>query len=506
MKADSLSPRWRLLSSVACGAVLPLSLAPFHLWWLAPLALALGVFLLQENNGRRLWWHSYGMMFGLFAVGTSWIYVSIHDYGYAPVPLAAFLTLLFVAGLALLFAPPLWCYGRYFRGHPVAALLAFPCLWVLGEWYRSWLLTGFPWLYLGYAHVDTVLAGWLPLGGVYTASWITAFCGAALWYGWQYRRFRPLACALLLFGSGWALQQVHWTDIDRTAPIRIGIVQPNFSQHEKWNPAYREAMHNSLRQLSSELWQEDVVVWPEAALPELLQEAIPFLASLPLQQESLHHSALVTGVLTYDEERSSYRQPVVYNSVVALGNGEGLYHKVRLVPFGEYVPLERWLRGLIRFFDLPTSHMSRGDDAQAPLLVAGKTVAPFVCYEIVYPDLVARNSRRTDWLLTVSNDSWFGDSLGPQQHLQMVQARAVESGRYVVRGTNDGISAIIDPQGRLQLASTRFTSQSLRGVVYPARGSTPYMQFASLPLISALLLLLLLLLALERWRAKPQSA
>jgi len=482
MKAKLLSPRLIFLWCLIVGAFVPLSLAPFHFWYAAPAAIAIFLFALQEDNPNTLLLRSWCFGIGLFGSGVSWVYVSIHEYGYAPVPLAVLLTALFVIGLGLVFALPFWVYGKFFQSHRLSTLIAFPALWILGEWLRSWLLTGFPWLYLGYAHVNTPLAGWLPVVGVYGASWIVTFSGAALFLALRQQRLYPLCITALLFVSGYGLQQVQWTQLDTAQPINVGIVQPNFSLHDKWNPEKRSEIRQTLVTLSEPLWEADIILWPEAALNELYHEALPFLQLL--DNTGKHNATtLITGVLSYDTNNSTYTNPVIYNSIVSLGAGDGLYHKVRLVPFGEYVPLERWLRGLIRFFDLPTSHMSPGAKSQKLLEAGHYRVSPFICYEIVYPDLVAHNSQDTNFLVTISNDSWFGDSLGPQQHLQMAQVRALETGRYVIRGTNDGISAIIDSKGKLQQASTRFKQQTLQGEVYSAAGSTPFMLTGSLPLM-----------------------
>jgi len=182
-----------------------------------------------------------------------------------------------------------------------------------------------------------------------------------------------------------------------------------------------------------------------------------------------------------------------------MGYGSGLYHKVRLVPFGEYVPLEKWLRGIIRFFDLPMSEFSKGDEHQVLLNAGTYHVAPFICYEIVYPDLVAHNAQSADFLVTVSNDSWFGASIGPLQHLEMAQARALETQHFLIRGTNNGVSAIIDSQGLIQQASEQFTQEILTGTIYPVKGQTPYMKAGSTPLL-VFLCLLLITLQIISWR------
>jgi apolipoprotein N-acyltransferase len=483
-------PGLRLGLCLAAGAVTPLSLAPFNFWWLAPLCLAVFILALRgdDSNPTGVSRHCFFIAFvfglGFFAVGASWVYVSIHDYGYAPVPLALCLTGLFVAGLALVFALPFWCYGRFFNPSRLTSiLLGFPALWVLGEWLRSWLFTGFPWLYLGYAHLDTPLAAWYPMTGVYGVSWIVALLGAAIACLALYKNIYGLIVVAGFFVAGFLLQSIQWTSFSDT-PIRVAIVQPNFSLYDKWNPAKKNLVRNTLADMSRPLWAtNDVVLWPEAALSEFYQEAQGFLADMDDVARS-HHSTLITGIPYFNEIESQRQGKTIYhNSILALGEGSGLYHKVRLVPFGEYVPLENLLRGLIRFFDLPMSQFSKGKEQQRKLKVQGLPVATYICYEIVYPNLVAHNAHDAAFLVTISNDSWFGDSIGPQQHLQMARVRAAETGRYVIRGTNDGISAIIDPRGKLLQQSERFATQTLKGSIYPASGQTLFVRTGSLPWI-----------------------
>ena len=235
------------------GALTPFSFAPFDYWPLGIITVAVFAASLQaqatqawsaQQLTRNLILQSWLFGTGLFGVGASWVYVSIHDYGYAPLPLAAILTLLFVMGLGLAFALPFYVYGKWFARQRLALLLVFPALWVTGEWTRSWLLTGFPWLYLGYGHLHSPLAAWFPIGSVWSVSLIVAFTAAALAHqlfaSSRLSRALPLVIVALLFACGAWLHQMHWTSTDKHTPITIGIVQPNFSLEDKWNPDKRD--------------------------------------------------------------------------------------------------------------------------------------------------------------------------------------------------------------------------------------------------------------------------
>ncbi|GAA5316277.1 MAG: apolipoprotein N-acyltransferase [Candidatus Pelagadaptatus aseana] len=467
--------RWQsLLLSLVAGALLPLSLAPLNLW---PLAIISPALLAVISRGRNTLHHCYSFGLGLFGVGASWVYVSIHNFGYASVPLAACLTLLFVAGLALVFALPFYPL-RYLK-HATNGnfLTAFGALWVLGEWLRSWLLTGFPWLYVGYSQLTTPLSGFAPIGGVFAVSLATLATALALvfiWRGKRRQRLGAVAAVFILWLAGALLQDQNWT-----APVgpdqRITLVQPNIPQDKKWRPEYRLPTLELLRHMSQELEGVDWIVWPEAAVPMLYHRASPFLAEMEALLAQ-HNTALLTGII-YDNPETGH----LHNSAVALGQGSGLYHKSRLVPFGEYVPLEDWLRGVIAFFDLPMSAIKSGGEQQPPILMGQVKTGMAICYEIVYPDLVAARATDTHFITTLSNDAWFGHSWGPLQHLQMAQMRALETQRDVIRGTNNGISAIITADGSIALQSRQFEREVVTGKATPRAGSTPFMRWGSLP-------------------------
>jgi len=373
---------------------------------------------------------------------------------------------------------------------------------VLAEWLRSWLLTGFPWLYLGYAHIDTPIAGWAPIVGVYGLSFICALTGTCLFLAWRSRQ--AVACAtyavivITLWAGGAVLKPIEWVVKASEKPLKVVIYQPNVPQEHKWDRDWYQPILRQLREASEPYYGADILIWPEAAIPNFYQRARGFLDPIA-RRAAANETTLFTGVPYLVEEGAGY-----YNSVVALGQGDGVYHKQHLVPFGEYVPLESWLRGLIAFFDLPMSAFSAGPADQPPLRAGAYRVAPFVCYEVVYPELVARAARRADLLLTVSNDSWFGHSIGPLQHLQMAQMRALENGRYMIRGTNNGVSAIIDQRGQIVARSEQYVEATLTGEVEVMLGNTPFGSFGVIPVIAGcgIALGLMVLMYLGFWRDK----
>ena len=479
------APGWRGNCLALCsGAVACLALAPWQMWPLGLLSIGLllrGILELRPAQAALRGW-CYGL--GLFGLGASWVYVSIHDYGYAPPWLAGSLTAVFCAGLSALFCVlPVWAACRLFGGQPRALWLGGAALWAVGEWITSWLFTGFPWLPLGYGHVDTWLSGWAPLGGVFALSLIAALSGG---YLALFDRLglpaRALGLLLLppLWLGGWGLQQVAWTTA-AGEPVQVAMVQGNVAQTTKWDP---QALPDTLMryaQMSAPLWGTPLLIWPEAALPATYHRVQGFIDKAGARARE-SGTTLITGVPYWEPVAGSERGRYL-NGVLAVGQGSGWYFKRRLVPFGEYVPLEDWLRGAIAFFDLPMSAFSRGEYRQPNLRAGALGIATFVCYEVVYPDLLNATPADTDVLLTVSNDTWFGRSIGPLQHLAIARMRAIEAGRYMLRATNNGVTAIIDPRGRVTARLPQFTQAVLRGEFQPRRGATPFMLAGSFPVV-----------------------
>ncbi len=477
------------LLAALSGAIAVLAFSPFDLWLFAPLSSALLYYLLHNLSPKRAAWRGTFYGFGLFGAGTSWIYVSIHEFGAASTPLAAFLTLLFCLSISLIFITPFaYLYAKIRQKSPHSILLSvvgFISLWVLFEWWRSWIFTGFPWLLWGYALLDSPFSSGAPIAGVYGLSLLTVSGGALLGQLFIHRGItRPFTimtaiyCCTLL--GTFLLDSKSWVQPTSSA-ISVVVVQPNIPQDLKWREGYLQNTLEKLESLTEPHWGADIIVWPENAIPALYHRIQPYLNSLT-QQAQQTQSSLITGIPFYEKERGEH-PAAFYNGITSLGLGAGNYYKQKLVPFGEYVPLQSVLRGIIKFFDLPMSDFARGPENQDMLLANGNRIAPLICYEIVYPDLVAGMSQQADILLTISNDTWFGASIGPHQHLQMARMRALENGRYLMRGTNDGISAFIDPYGKIMSTLPQFEEGSLRDTVYRMSGQTPFTRTGSWPLI-----------------------
>jgi apolipoprotein N-acyltransferase len=479
------------LPALLAGALAPLSFSPLEWWPLALLSVAVLYYLLQKTTTRQAaitgWW--YGA--GFFGVGASWVFVSINVYGNASTVLAGFLTLLFVAGLALCFVLQCWLYRKW--GSSIFPVLGFAAFWVLGEWFRSWFLTGFPWLYLGYAHVTTAISGVAPVLGVYGLSLLVAFSSAALAQLFILHRSEqslpmliktrlPLALAVIWLAA-LASTPLKWVEPVANSSLAVGIVQANIDQNQKFGRDYIQNNLDSYEELSLELWQNDMVLWPETAIPLVYQnagEVLDYFTAMALR----NNSTLVSGIFYEDGSKT-------YNSIAVMGNGSGIAHKRKLVPFGEYIPLQAVMANLMQIFDLPMSALARAPAQQELLTIKDLQAASFICYEVVYPELVRKQAITADFLLTISNDTWFGASWGPLQHLQMAAMRARENGRYMVRGTNNGVSALINERGEIIASTKQFTAETLQGEIKLFTGRTPYSYWGSWPVLGFCLMVLL---------------
>lgn len=474
--------------ALAAGLLYPLAFAPWGFWPLVLVSIAAGGLCLTPERPREALLRGWLFGLGLFGVGVSWLHVSMHVYGYTPLWLAIPLTGLFAATMALYPALVFWLSARL-GGHA----LVFAGLWILLDWTRGLLFTGFPWLYPGYAMIDTPLSGLAPLGGIWLVSLATLV--TALLPVQARRRPRELFISAPLALLAWAVAPFLgpglWVDTE-AEPVPVALVQGDIPQDIKWQLTQRETTRGIYRDLTAAIPDEHLVIWPESAITEFYQDARPFLEQ---QGEQLagRQGALVTGIpwRTMGAEGRRY-----FNSVAVISGGEGHYHKQKLVPFGEYVPLQSLLRGLIPFFDLPMSSFTPGEPEQENLRALDQTIAPFICYEVLYPALVARRSRGSDVLLTISNDAWFGTSAGPHQHFQMARMRAVETGRWLLRGTNNGITAIVAPDGGVHGMAKQFSRTVLTGSFHPASGTTPFMALGAWPW----LMLALALTGLGWWR------
>ncbi len=481
------------------GAFSVLGFAPFS-WFAASIGSIITLYwlVLKHPSISLKIQVSYG--FGLFGVGISWVYNSVSEFGTPNTFIAVIITLGLVVVMTLFWIIPWLIWRRYFNkttASSIGIILCFASLWIQGEWIRSWLLTGFPWLFIGYSTIDTFIgtnlklyAPWL---GIYGVSFVVVVTSLLIFH-WlktlklQSLRYHGIMVITLL--SIWFLplllpQQTQ--PLERS--LTFALVQPNISQHQKWQPNYRSQIIDKLTTLTSKHFDRNLIVWPEAAIPYAFPKDNLTTNLNHLTQNNFHQKIagthLISGVPTYDPNTG-----IINNSLVQLGKTSDYYDKVHLVPFGEYIPLQSVLNSLLSIFDLPLPNQRPGTVIGKQFHVNGYNVAPNICYEIAYPDLVARQGNNANLILTVSNDTWFGRTIGPHQHMQMAQMRALENAKPLLRTTNNGITAVVNHHGAIIAQLEQFTVDVLPFEIIPRQGNTFFTQTGSAPVLLVCMLII----------------
>jgi len=468
----AVRPAFQVIAAIAAGAAVPLAFAPYGAYFLAPVCLALLFHLWETRSPRCAAATGYWFGLGMFGHGIWWIQVSVHQFG---LPLYSFsvpVTGAFVLFMSVYPALAGYLYA-YVRGESRAlgVLLVAPAAWVTIEWLRGWLFTGFPWLLIGYSQSDSPLSTVTPVLGTYGVGLLTGVIAGGLVLlinGKHAERIAALGLIAMIGAGSFALEQIEWTE--KTGdPLTVALVQGAVPQAVKWRRDFRQPSIDLYTELSAGHWGSSLIVWPETAIPAFPAEVPETLQNLRRRARD-NDTTLLTGMPTADTHDGSR----YLNSVVALGANDGVYHKRHLVPFGEYLPFDRWLRPVLTFLRIPMSNFASGAAAQPPVIVADHVVGISICYEDAYATEVVRALPQAAILINVSNDAWFGDSIAPHQHLQIARMRALEAGRVMLRATNTGISAIIDHRGRVVSRSGQFEPEVLGGEVSARTGTTPF--------------------------------
>jgi apolipoprotein N-acyltransferase len=485
------------------GFSLVLAYAPFSQWWVMLIVLPLFFNSINGSDVKTATKQGYIFSLGWFASGISWVHVSIDQFGGLPLAFSLLLMLLLCCYLALY--PALACYlSSRFAPKRQFSLWLLPPFWLISEFLRTNLLTGFPWLSIGYSQIDGPLSSFAPLIGEIGISSLLLITSIAV-INTVTNNYRKSHIILLLgiFTSTYLLANISWVKPTQNT-VTTALVQGNVEQSIKWQPEKEWPTMLKYLDHARKNYDADIIVWPESAITALEPTAQDFL-SLADKSAALNDSAIVTGILNYKYDSKAY-----FNSLIVLGKKESTdneghyqyehrnrYYKNHLLPIGEFVPFGEWLRKIAPIFNLQYSSFTRGDYIQPNLVAKGYHILPLICFEIAFPAQLAANfTDKTNVLLTVSNDSWFGNSHGPHQHLEIARMRALEFGRPLLRATNNGVTAIVDHRGNIQAKLPQFTEAVLKAEIKLVEGKTFYSKYLQLIQWSLPLILLILFYSL----------
>jgi apolipoprotein N-acyltransferase len=381
--------------------------------------------------------------------------------------------------------------------------LVLPAAWGITEWVRGWMFTGFPWLVMGYSQSPYgPLSGYAPLVGAYGISWLVASsAGLLLWTltRWQAAGVRAATIGAAAFAALWlagaGLQQMAWTSPARD-PVSVSLVQGNIKQDIKWRPEWIQASLDRYLQLTRSA-RGQLILLPETAIPLFTSDVPPGYLDALADHARVNGGGLLTGI-----PEAAGSPPRYFNSVISLGTEQPqVYRKYHLVPFGDYFPQWGFISWIMGALDIPMSAFSRGEAYQEPMSVGGEQIAVNICYEDAFGEEIVRQLPKATMLANFTNDAWWGESLASDQHFQMAQLRAQETGRYMLRATNTGVTAIIDQRGRVIAQAPQFTETVLEGQARGFTGATPYVWWANWPFL-ALCVVPLVVLPLRSYLGK----
>lgn len=488
----------RLAVAFCSGALTVAGFAPFFLFPLPLLTLAMLTGSWSTASARQAAALGFAFGLGLFVTGVSWIYVSLHDHGGMPFPLAALAVLVFCGALALFPAASGAVFGWLRSGIPWRDAVLAAAAWTTFEWMRGWILSGFPWLAIGNTQAPpSPLAGFAPLFGMYGSSFLLVTCGAWLAFNRSSRRHLIAAAGLVAVVAiaGMGLSRIEWTQ-PVGAPISVKLLQPNIPQSLKWQPELLGRwLTDNLNLVEANPAQ--LIVLPETTLPLPLDDLpAAYLDRLGAAAKRAGGD-VIFGTFTREQSASGSRY---FNTAISLGSSPSQqYRKRHLVAFGEYSP--PGLSWIYRWLSIPMSDQTPGPPGQLPLAIAGQQVAINICYEDAFGEEIIEALPQATLLLNLTNTAWFGRSLAQPQHLQMSQIRALETGRPMLRATNTGITAVISPQGEVTAHAPEFEPAVVAATVRGYAGLTPYSRIGNWGAIGLSILVLCIALVRRRGAA-----
>ncbi len=490
--------RHHLLSFFA-GTLFLLAFAPFGVSILAVVSIGY-LFILCLTQPTKIIVQCY-FCFGLilFVVGLYWLYISIHTVSGGPIWLAILLIVILSVFMALYYALAGYLISisyTKFQSQSLTLLIIAPSIWVLIEWFRGWFLSGFPWFSMGYSQTNTYLSNWAPIGGIYMVSWICGICAglvALIYLGKRKQSYKAAAALTTIIIVSLLLGMFSWTQ-STGEKFTVSLVQGGIQQERKWLPGEFSKTLDLYKSSLKASNKSDLVVWPEVAIPSIATNVESYLDDLKKVVKENQIQMLLFGILTSDKISGEIR-----NSMMAIGSSDVVYHKRHLLPFGEYFPVPDLIRSWLQSMGLPNRDIQRGDTIQDMPQLNNILIAPSICYEDIFGSELLGYFPEANLLVNITNNAWFGKSFASEQHFQMSIMRAIESGRYLLRATNTGVTAIVEPNGTVERAQS-FKYSILSGTFEPMIGNTPYTKYGNSLIV--ILMILNLFLAIYGLRSR----
>ena len=476
----------RRLFAILSGGLVPFSFSPFDFYFLSIISLIVIFYLWSKTEtARESFLLGYLFGFAMFGIGINWLHISINLFGDVNLFFALFFTYTFIAFISLYPALTGYLAVKYFRSN---FFIFTPILWVLFEWAKGWILTGFPWLNIGTSQTNSILVNFAPIIGDYGVSFITCIFAAAaikIFSCYKKEKFLSVILIIIIPLTSLFLNKVNWTE-DTGRFLNVALVQASIPQEIKWQPGQDEISFNIYTELSQPFWSSDLIIWPETAISSKYHQANNFISKINKKRQG-GNAFFMTGIIKEDIDSRIY-----FNSILLIDNKHHFYNKHHLVPFGEYLPFEKILYYPVHLFNIPISNFSSGEYNEKNFETSKGNFGMSICYEDAFANEVRRSLPEANILINVSNDAWFGNSMAPHQHLQIARMRAIENGRYFLRATNNGISAIIDNKGKIISRSPQFEKHVLNSNVALFAGTSPFSKYGNTPLLAFFTLLILI--------------
>ena len=480
------------LIAAILGLLFALGFAPNDLWFISILSLTYLYFLIRDSNKKELFLIGYSFGIGLWSLGISWLYVSIYFYGNLGFIASTFLTLLFIGIISIYSGLTLFLYSYLRFNSKSVAIFSLPIAWIAVEYLRSILFTGFPWLISGTMLANTPLDGWTPIIGAQGNTFLLILISSVLYQlvsNLQQSR-SPLLLFILfsvLMISSYTLKNFQWTELEGV--VTASVVQTNLELEEKWSTEGVIDTKNMIETAIDLGDKGEIIVFPETALIFSEKEIKDWLDYIDVKAKQ-KNITLLTGII---EREGDFK---VRNRILGLGEANSYYDKVKLVPFGEFIPFENITGKFFDILGLKLTNTLPGE--QIKTINAGNIrISASICYEIAFPGLIRKTASDSNLLVTISNDTWFGRSYGPIQHLEIAQNRALEHKKTLVRSTNSGISAFITKEGKIKEKQGYFEEKSLKNEIELYKGQTFYAKYGNLPLFSILSVILMYIIAVN---------